>query len=194
MNNKIYFRYHLILPFAIIWISISSCSGGKHANSQIAEQDSLTRDSISKANKIDSLSTSLQALDFSKIKRFKYSIDFDTILNKRVFLIHYRILDIQKLKDHYCLKLNVAREEQVQLTLDSTQLDFLRKFDETMHPILIFAITKVKKVDFKVIAEVDDDSDSEDKNDEKTASLDIEPIYGAGHFIINGKLLSIENQ
>jgi len=68
-------------------------------------------------------------------------------------------------------------------------LDVLRKIEFDNLPVLVFQITKVKKIDLEVTATVDDNDDA-DQNAEKTASLEIDP-ENENYFVINGILLSI---
>jgi len=195
MNNKIYFRYYLLLPFAIIWISICSCSGSKHESSENTEQDSIARDSTLKAKRNDFLSKSLHAINFENFENLEYSIDFDTVLNKTVFLTDYEIFDIKKSNNHFFLIVDNFLHSQIRLEIDSSQLNILRLAKYKDRAVLVFKITKVRKLDFKVGARIDDDSDKSDdgnQNEEKTASIEINSENYRSFFIVNGTLMKIE--
>jgi hypothetical protein len=107
-----------------------ACNGDKAERLRQRADDSIQSvGQVREDRRIDSFSNNLGAIRFSGLHNLKFSIDFDTIINKTVLLENFTLIDIQHLDGryvakvslndfHYVVNLNIKKEDIEELRLN----------------------------------------------------------------------------
>lgn len=121
-------------------VAITSCD-------RVSTSVPLNTDSLSQVKKLDSLTLNLKAEDFDNFYARKYSVEFDTVLNKRVFLDHYTVVDIKSDSPNYKIELKLNRRFIINLKATRSDIITLNKIIHGDKPPLVFSISDLRKAD-----------------------------------------------
>jgi hypothetical protein len=135
----------ILTLLAILSVLLFSCQSQSEENKKY--EDSVRSDSISKFRLIDSLSKTLKAKNFDIFFHSKYSIDFDTALNTRVFVNHYRVKDIVNENNKRVLKITLKDRFLIRLLANDSTNNVLNEIHNGEKPVLVFDLIKVIKSD-----------------------------------------------
>jgi hypothetical protein len=165
-------KYLFILP--IIVLSLSSCTNNR-INEDLPQTDSVQHSL--------SLLKSLNAIGLDSLSRFKYSIDFEKVDNKKILLDNFRIVDIMD----GAIKIRpIGRLNNYLFVISADTIKDIdglanHKYD------LLFSIDGVKKLDYKLDTSLNDKEES--TNDDPSISIDLS--NDRTQFIVYGSLDSL---
>lgn len=170
---------------------VSSCNGISTSTTSDASSDNIAVDSseikkdiekkeIQKLMTIESIDYFFDSLDF------KYSLDADSILNKKVLIYDSYIGDVYKDEKGYHVFLSVGIDNYIRLTCTKEQAELITN-DQRKRDVynLTFIPNYIRKINLELVANAELEGE-----DQIESYITIDEIFSNSH-IIEGSLIKI---
>ena len=94
---------------------------------------------------MDSLSKKLNAVNFDSYYDKHYSVEFDSMLNKRCFSTNYRLRDIKRDSTYFLVVFSIGKRFIITVKAKENSIPLLNKMIHGDDPNIIFSLTNISR-------------------------------------------------